>query len=178
MPFYLPLSLQYSLSFTPAVSIFVLIGPSGCWCDFCHLQVRLQVQNVDRPLYRGTYHCFQSIVRQESVRCRRLTRVFYFPPMCCWLHQYQCPHSAVSSFGTVSTVLCGLNKALDKNHFNFPPHTCMLGTLVENGPPSRYLRGERGGMLAIPHVYVLRVRLEARRWLKRSLQPWQLQPGY
>ncbi|XP_064784728.1 mitochondrial basic amino acids transporter-like isoform X1 [Oncorhynchus masou masou] len=30
-------------------------------------QVRLQVQSVDRPLYRGTYHCFQSIVRQESM---------------------------------------------------------------------------------------------------------------
>lgn len=31
-------------------------------------QVRLQVQSVDKPLYRGTYHCFQSIIRQESVR--------------------------------------------------------------------------------------------------------------
>ncbi|XP_051942287.1 mitochondrial basic amino acids transporter isoform X2 [Hippocampus zosterae] len=29
-------------------------------------QVRLQVQNADKPLYRGTLHCFQSIVRQES----------------------------------------------------------------------------------------------------------------
>ncbi|KAG2457696.1 MCATL protein, partial [Polypterus senegalus] len=31
-------------------------------------QVRLQVQSVDKPLYRGTFHCFQSIVRQESVQ--------------------------------------------------------------------------------------------------------------
>ncbi|MEQ2314269.1 hypothetical protein AMECASPLE_010386 [Ameca splendens] len=30
-------------------------------------KVRLQVQNVDKPLYRGTFHCFQSIVRQESM---------------------------------------------------------------------------------------------------------------
>uniref|UniRef100_A0A8C9WHE9 Mitochondrial basic amino acids transporter n=1 Tax=Scleropages formosus TaxID=113540 RepID=A0A8C9WHE9_SCLFO len=30
-------------------------------------QVRLQVQNVDKPLYRGTFHCFQSIIRQESM---------------------------------------------------------------------------------------------------------------
>ncbi|KAJ0061255.1 hypothetical protein NL108_013929, partial [Boleophthalmus pectinirostris] len=28
--------------------------------------VRLQVQSVDRPLYRGTFHCFQSIIHQES----------------------------------------------------------------------------------------------------------------
>uniref|UniRef100_A0A671LMS9 Mitochondrial basic amino acids transporter n=1 Tax=Sinocyclocheilus anshuiensis TaxID=1608454 RepID=A0A671LMS9_9TELE len=28
---------------------------------------QLQVQSVDKPLYRGTYHCFQSIVRQESM---------------------------------------------------------------------------------------------------------------
>ncbi|XP_053700093.1 mitochondrial basic amino acids transporter-like isoform X1 [Synchiropus splendidus] len=34
---------------------------------FDTVKVRLQVQNVDKPLYRGTYHCFQSIVRQESV---------------------------------------------------------------------------------------------------------------
>lgn len=34
---------------------------------FAWLQVRLQVQPVDKPLYRGTYHCFQSIIRQESV---------------------------------------------------------------------------------------------------------------
>lgn len=30
-------------------------------------QVRLQVQSIDKPLYRGTFHCFQSIIRQESV---------------------------------------------------------------------------------------------------------------
>ncbi|XP_043088421.1 mitochondrial basic amino acids transporter isoform X1 [Puntigrus tetrazona] len=34
---------------------------------FDTVKVRLQVQSVDKPLYRGTYHCFQSIVRQESV---------------------------------------------------------------------------------------------------------------
>ncbi|XP_038622337.1 mitochondrial basic amino acids transporter isoform X1 [Tachyglossus aculeatus] len=34
---------------------------------FDTVKVRLQVQNVERPLYRGTFHCFQSIVKQESV---------------------------------------------------------------------------------------------------------------
>lgn len=34
---------------------------------FDTVKVRLQVQNVDKPLYRGTFHCFQSIIRQESV---------------------------------------------------------------------------------------------------------------
>ncbi|XP_052000915.1 mitochondrial basic amino acids transporter [Xyrauchen texanus] len=34
---------------------------------FDTVKVRLQVQNVDKPLYRGTIHCFQSIVRQESM---------------------------------------------------------------------------------------------------------------
>ncbi|XP_035534843.1 mitochondrial basic amino acids transporter [Morone saxatilis] len=34
---------------------------------FDTVKVRLQVQSVDRPLYRGTYHCFQSIIRQETV---------------------------------------------------------------------------------------------------------------
>ncbi|XP_025046994.1 mitochondrial basic amino acids transporter isoform X2 [Alligator sinensis] len=29
-------------------------------------RVRLQVQNVERPLYRGTFHCFQSIIKQET----------------------------------------------------------------------------------------------------------------
>ncbi|XP_077476617.1 mitochondrial basic amino acids transporter [Stigmatopora argus] len=33
---------------------------------FDTVKVRLQVQNADKPLYRGTFHCFQSIVRQES----------------------------------------------------------------------------------------------------------------
>ncbi|XP_067335648.1 mitochondrial basic amino acids transporter isoform X3 [Channa argus] len=33
---------------------------------FDTVKVRLQVQNVDKPLYRGTFHCFQSIIRQES----------------------------------------------------------------------------------------------------------------
>ncbi|KAM7230502.1 hypothetical protein CapIbe_017992 [Capra ibex] len=30
-------------------------------------QVRLQVQSVDKPQYRGTLHCFQAIIKQESV---------------------------------------------------------------------------------------------------------------
>ncbi|KAH0506315.1 Mitochondrial basic amino acids transporter [Microtus ochrogaster] len=30
-------------------------------------QVRLQVQNTEKPQYRGTLHCFQSIIKQESV---------------------------------------------------------------------------------------------------------------
>ncbi|KAM8832045.1 mitochondrial basic amino acids transporter-like isoform 2-T2 [Spinachia spinachia] len=34
---------------------------------FDTVKVRLQVQSIDKPLYRGTYHCFQSIIRQESV---------------------------------------------------------------------------------------------------------------
>uniref|UniRef100_A0A3Q3IXQ1 Solute carrier family 25 member 29 n=1 Tax=Monopterus albus TaxID=43700 RepID=A0A3Q3IXQ1_MONAL len=32
----------------------------------CHPHVRLQVQNADKPLYLGTFHCFQSIIHQES----------------------------------------------------------------------------------------------------------------
>ncbi|XP_061668070.1 mitochondrial basic amino acids transporter-like isoform X1 [Syngnathoides biaculeatus] len=34
---------------------------------FDTVKVRLQVQNVNKPLYRGTFHCFQSIIRQESI---------------------------------------------------------------------------------------------------------------
>ncbi|KAG5857502.1 hypothetical protein ANANG_G00020130 [Anguilla anguilla] len=34
---------------------------------FDTVKVRLQVQSVNKPLYRGTFHCFQSIVRQESL---------------------------------------------------------------------------------------------------------------
>ncbi|KAB5539947.1 hypothetical protein PHYPO_G00095190 [Pangasianodon hypophthalmus] len=34
---------------------------------FDTVKVRLQVQNVHKPLYRGTFHCFQSIIRQESI---------------------------------------------------------------------------------------------------------------
>lgn len=30
-------------------------------------QVRLQVQSLEKPQYRGTIHCFQSIIKQESV---------------------------------------------------------------------------------------------------------------
>lgn len=33
---------------------------------FDTVKVRLQVQSIDKPLYRGTFHCFQSIIRQES----------------------------------------------------------------------------------------------------------------
>ncbi|XP_018087823.1 mitochondrial basic amino acids transporter isoform X2 [Xenopus laevis] len=31
-----------------------------------YLRVRLQVQSVSNPKYRGTIHCFQSIIKQES----------------------------------------------------------------------------------------------------------------
>ncbi|XP_030175837.1 LOW QUALITY PROTEIN: mitochondrial basic amino acids transporter [Lynx canadensis] len=34
---------------------------------FDTVKVRLQVQSMERPQYRGTLHCFQSIVKQESV---------------------------------------------------------------------------------------------------------------
>ncbi|XP_034006609.1 mitochondrial basic amino acids transporter [Trematomus bernacchii] len=34
---------------------------------FDTVKVRLQVQSVDKPLYRGTFHCFQSIIRQETL---------------------------------------------------------------------------------------------------------------
>ncbi|KAJ8394213.1 hypothetical protein AAFF_G00047960 [Aldrovandia affinis] len=34
---------------------------------FDTVKVRLQVQSIDKPLYRGTFHCFQAIVRQESM---------------------------------------------------------------------------------------------------------------
>ncbi|XP_028809032.1 mitochondrial basic amino acids transporter-like isoform X3 [Denticeps clupeoides] len=33
---------------------------------FDTVKVRLQVQSAQKPLYRGTFHCFQSIIRQES----------------------------------------------------------------------------------------------------------------
>ncbi|KAG7508476.1 mitochondrial basic amino acids transporter-like [Solea senegalensis] len=33
---------------------------------FDTVKVRLQIQSIDKPLYRGTFHCFQSIIRQES----------------------------------------------------------------------------------------------------------------
>ncbi|XP_077179790.1 mitochondrial basic amino acids transporter isoform X1 [Paroedura picta] len=33
---------------------------------FDTVKVRLQVQNIKKPLYRGTFHCFQSIIKQES----------------------------------------------------------------------------------------------------------------
>ncbi|XP_042800215.1 mitochondrial basic amino acids transporter isoform X1 [Panthera leo] len=58
-----------------------LLGCPQCWAAAArrapappaHLhgalsfQVRLQVQSMERPQYRGTLHCFQSIVKQESV---------------------------------------------------------------------------------------------------------------
>ncbi|XP_041489178.1 mitochondrial basic amino acids transporter isoform X1 [Microtus oregoni] len=34
---------------------------------FDTVKVRLQVQNTEKPQYRGTLHCFQSIIKQESV---------------------------------------------------------------------------------------------------------------
>ncbi|KAF7652699.1 hypothetical protein LDENG_00093800 [Lucifuga dentata] len=34
---------------------------------FDTVKVRLQVQSASKPLYHGTFHCFQSIIRQESV---------------------------------------------------------------------------------------------------------------
>lgn len=34
---------------------------------FDTVKVRLQVQNVEKPQYRGTLHCFQTIIKQESV---------------------------------------------------------------------------------------------------------------
>ncbi|XP_011373559.1 mitochondrial basic amino acids transporter [Pteropus vampyrus] len=34
---------------------------------FDTVKVRLQVQSMEKPQYRGTLHCFQSIVKQESV---------------------------------------------------------------------------------------------------------------
>lgn len=34
---------------------------------FDTVKVRLQVQNMEKPQYRGTLHCFQSIIKQESV---------------------------------------------------------------------------------------------------------------
>ncbi|XP_063097489.1 mitochondrial basic amino acids transporter isoform X1 [Cavia porcellus] len=34
---------------------------------FDTVKVRLQVQSEEKPQYRGTLHCFQSIIRQESV---------------------------------------------------------------------------------------------------------------
>ncbi|XP_069572280.1 mitochondrial basic amino acids transporter-like [Brachyistius frenatus] len=43
-------------------AVGVLVGH-----PFDTVKVRLQVQSVDKPLYRGTVHCFQSIIRQESV---------------------------------------------------------------------------------------------------------------
>uniref|UniRef100_A0A8C5QYH9 Mitochondrial basic amino acids transporter n=1 Tax=Leptobrachium leishanense TaxID=445787 RepID=A0A8C5QYH9_9ANUR len=33
---------------------------------FDTVKVRLQVQDVSKPLYRGTIHCFQSIIKQET----------------------------------------------------------------------------------------------------------------
>ncbi|XP_036062488.1 mitochondrial basic amino acids transporter [Onychomys torridus] len=34
---------------------------------FDTVKVRLQVQNMEKPQYRGTLHCFQAIIKQESV---------------------------------------------------------------------------------------------------------------
>ncbi|XP_019750528.1 mitochondrial basic amino acids transporter-like isoform X3 [Hippocampus comes] len=45
------------------------IGAAGVLVGhpFDTVKVRLQVQNASKPLYRGTFHCFQSIIRQESM---------------------------------------------------------------------------------------------------------------
>ena len=48
-------------------------GELGDLAPLAHLslgpsfQVRLQVQSVEKPQYRGTLHCFQAIIKQESV---------------------------------------------------------------------------------------------------------------
>ncbi|XP_032441803.1 mitochondrial basic amino acids transporter-like isoform X2 [Xiphophorus hellerii] len=39
---------------------------------FDTVKIRLQVQKFDNPLYRGTFHCFKSIIRQESGNAMRL----------------------------------------------------------------------------------------------------------
>ncbi|XP_028809031.1 mitochondrial basic amino acids transporter-like isoform X2 [Denticeps clupeoides] len=53
-------NLLYSFS-PPAGAAGVLVGH-----PFDTVKVRLQVQSAQKPLYRGTFHCFQSIIRQES----------------------------------------------------------------------------------------------------------------
>lgn len=46
---------------------------AGCYGPTCppltgpSFQVRLQVQSMEKPQYRGTLHCFQAIIKQESV---------------------------------------------------------------------------------------------------------------
>ncbi|XP_070449331.1 mitochondrial basic amino acids transporter isoform X3 [Equus przewalskii] len=48
----------------PAVK--VLVCRDGTFL-YKTISVRLQVQSMEKPQYRGTLHCFQSIIRQESV---------------------------------------------------------------------------------------------------------------
>ncbi|GAB1297784.1 Mitochondrial basic amino acids transporter [Apodemus speciosus] len=67
-PFYSqdPLVLQFpqgqgSLRLYPGVAGVIVGHP------FDTVKVRLQVQSTERPRYRGTLHCFQSIIKQESV---------------------------------------------------------------------------------------------------------------
>ncbi|XP_062037263.1 mitochondrial basic amino acids transporter isoform X1 [Lepus europaeus] len=47
------------------VGVLALGSPASHWAP--PLQVRLQVQSTEKPRYRGTLHCFQTIVKQESV---------------------------------------------------------------------------------------------------------------
>uniref|UniRef100_A0A3P9M939 Mitochondrial basic amino acids transporter n=1 Tax=Oryzias latipes TaxID=8090 RepID=A0A3P9M939_ORYLA len=65
---------------------------------FDTVKVRLQVQNVDKPLYRGTFHCFQSIVRQESMLGNAMRRLGSDTP----LNQFL----AGASAGAIQCVIC------------------------------------------------------------------------
>ncbi|XP_014404534.1 PREDICTED: mitochondrial basic amino acids transporter-like [Myotis brandtii] len=60
----------------PAMRIKGLRGGARCTAGvagvlvghpFDTVKVRLQVQSLEKPQYRGTLHCFQSIIKQESV---------------------------------------------------------------------------------------------------------------
>lgn len=94
------------------------------------------------------------------------------------------PSQALVSISFSPQLCCSIRSQAQHthlNHFNFPltgPCWELRLKTTPPSPPSRYLRGEQGGMVVIPHIYVLSVYLEARRWLKWSLQSRQLQPGY
>lgn len=88
--------------------------------------MRLQVQNVDRPLYRGTYHCFQSIIRQESVRC-----IFLFLRM-------QLHTSCVMSNEWLSQC-AKYSAAVKEGHFNVAGFT--LSTCSSQHVPTWGVRG-------------------------------------
>uniref|UniRef100_A0A8I3MX32 Mitochondrial basic amino acids transporter n=1 Tax=Canis lupus familiaris TaxID=9615 RepID=A0A8I3MX32_CANLF len=57
----------------PAMALDFLAGCAGGVAGvlvghpFDTVKVRLQVQSAEKPQYRGTLHCFQSIIKQESV---------------------------------------------------------------------------------------------------------------